>query len=224
VNNSNTIPDIAQYIDQTILKPEATRDDIHVFLNTVEEHKFKCAVVNPCWVAYARSQLPGSINVCSVVGFPLGASSTQVKISATTDLISRGCDEVDMVMNIGFFLSREYNVVGKEIRDIVDAAQGRMVKVIIETCLLTDMQKQTAAQIVLENGAHFVKTSTGFSISGATVKDVRLLKEVVAPHIGIKASGGIRTYDQAIALIHAGATRLGTSAGPIIVQNQSQSD
>jgi deoxyribose-phosphate aldolase len=158
------------------------------------------------------------------VGFPLGASVSRVKAFATEDLVTKGCDEIDMVMNIGQFLSHEYDQVAQEIRAVVSAAQGRIVKVIIETCMLNNEQKQSATRIVLENKAHFVKTSTGFSTSGATVEDVRILKQVVGSGIGIKASGGIRTHAQAIALLQAGATRLGTSAGPAIMQKTINTD
>lgn len=214
--------DLAQYIDQTILRPDATREDIRGFLKDVAQYRFKCAVVNPCWVEYARAELPDNILVCSVVGFPLGASSTQAKVYATEDLVNKGCDEIDMVMNIGEFLSNEYKSVAQEIQDIVAAAQGHIVKVIIEACLLTNEQKCTAAKIIMENKAHFVKTSTGFSISGAVIEDVRLLRKTVGPEFGIKASGGIRTFEQATAFLQVGANRLGTSAGSKILQNSPE--
>jgi len=148
---------------------------------------------------------------------------TRTKIYAARELISAGCDEIDMVMNIGWFLSGEYDRVAREINDVVTAAQGSIVKVIIETCLLASDQIKIAAKIVKENGAHFVKTSTGFSTSGATAAAVRLLRDTVGPDFGVKASGGIRDYPQAIDLIQAGANRLGTSAGISIMQQHHNS-
>lgn len=215
--------DIAQYIDQTILKPDTTRDDIDAFVKDVTTFNFHCAVVNPCWVRIVRAQLPPLIKVCSVVGFPLGASSIKAKVYATGDLVASGCDEIDMVMNIGRFLSMDYKYVGQEIADIVTAAEGRIVKVIIEACLLTNEQKHVISQIIREKKAHFVKTSTGFSKSGAVVDDVRLLRKAVGPEFGVKASGGIRDYQFALALLQAGANRLGTSAGVAITRQSMQS-
>jgi deoxyribose-phosphate aldolase len=211
------VKNIAQYIDQTILKPQTTKAEILTFLREVKEYGFCSAVVNPCWVEMARAELPLSIKVCSVVGFPLGASSLRAKVFATEDLCKKGCDEIDMVMNIGKFLSTEYEYVGQEIEEVVSAASGRIVKVIIETCLLSDTEKKKACEIIIEKRAHFVKTSTGFSTKGATIKDVRLLRQSVGPTFGVKASGGIRDYGFANELIVAGANRLGTSAGVAIV-------
>jgi len=210
--------EINKYIDQTILKPDATKDDIMKFLEGVKKYKFFSAVVNPSWVELARKELPGDIKVCSVVGFPLGASTTKAKVYATEELIRLGCDEIDMVMNIGRLKSRDYKYVGKEIKAVVGSAQGRIVKVIIETCLLTEQEKVASANIIKESGAHFVKTSTGFSKEGAILKDVELLRKVVGPNFGIKASGGIRDYATAVAFINAGANRIGTSAGEKIME------
>jgi len=207
-----------QYIDQTILRPEATEQDILRFLEGVKKFKFYAACVNPCWVMMVRGNLPMDIKLCSVVGFPLGASSTKVKIYAAEDLIAKGCEEIDMVMNIGRLKGKDFRHVGKEIRSVVEVAQGRIVKVIIETCLLTEDEKRAAAHIVVESGAHFVKTSTGFSREGARIEDVRMLRKIVGPDFGVKASGGIRDYDSAVRFIKAGADRLGTSAGVKIVQ------
>ncbi len=210
---------INRYIDQTILRPEATRQDILSFLEGVRKFKFYAACVNPCWVEMVRKHMPTDIKLCSVVGFPLGASSTKVKAYAAQDLIEKGCDEIDMVMNIGSLKGKDFKHVGKEIRSVVAVAQGRIVKVIIETCLLTDDEKRAAAHIVVESGAHFVKTSTGFSGEGARIADVAMLRDVVGPDFGVKASGGIRDYGSAVRFIEAGANRLGTSAGVKIVQN-----
>jgi len=210
--------EINRYIDQTILKPDATKDDIMKFLEGVKKYKFFSAVVNPSWVELARKELPEDIKVCSVVGFPLGASTTKAKVYATEELIRLGCDEIDMVMNIGRLKSRDYKYVGKEIKAVVGSAQGRIVKVIIETCLLTEQEKVASANIIKESGAHFVKTSTGFSKEGAILKDVELLRKVVGPNFGVKASGGIRDYATTVAFINAGANRIGTSAGEKIME------
>lgn len=211
--------DINTYIDQTILNPDATERDIKQFLEDVKKYNFYAAVVHPCWVERADKEMPDIIKVCSVVGFPLGASSTRAKAYAAQDLVERGCDEIDMVMNIGRFRGKEYKYVAREIKTVVEACQGRIVKVIIETCLLTDEEKTAAARIIVETGARFVKTSTGFSKSGAQERDVRLLRTVVGSEFGVKASGGIRDAESAKRLIQAGANRIGTSAGVKIMQN-----
>ncbi len=210
--------EINKYIDQTILKPDATKNDILAFLAGVKKYKFFSAVVNPSWVEFIRKELPEEIKVCSVVGFPLGASTTKAKVYATEELIKLGCDEIDMVMNIGRLKSKDYKYVGKEIKAVVETAQGRIVKVIIETCLLTEDEKVASANIIKERGAHFVKTSTGFSKEGARVEDVKLLRKVVGPNFGVKASGGIRDYKTALAFINAGANRIGTSSGEKIME------
>ncbi|KPJ71232.1 deoxyribose-phosphate aldolase [candidate division TA06 bacterium DG_78] len=208
---------VAQYIDQTILNPEVTQKEIELFLDGVKKFRFIAAVINPCWVELARSLLPQDIKVCSVVAFPLGASSTQTKVYATKDLIHKGCDEIDMVLNIGKLKEKDYSYVRKEIEQVVDAAQGKVVKVIIETCLLNEEEKKTAACIIKEHGAQFVKTSTGFSRQGARIEDVKLLRHVVGPDFGVKASGGIRTFTEVKEFIEAGANRIGTSAGERIM-------
>jgi deoxyribose-phosphate aldolase len=207
-------------IDQTILKPEAIRDDIEKFIRDVKEHNFYAAVVNPCWIELIHRELPAGIKRCSVVGFPLGASSTIIKARAAQDLVSIGCDEIDMVMNIGYFKSKDYDFVIQDIKAVVDSAQGRIVKVIIETCLLSAAEKKDAALLIVESGAHFVKTSTGFNRAGAVLEDVELLRKAVGQDFGVKASGGIRDRDQAIAMIKAGANRIGTSAGVSILEKK----
>jgi len=212
------IKDINKYIDQTILKPDATEKEILDFLEGVKKYKFFAAVVNPCWVELARVNLPTDIKICSVVGFPLGATSTKNKISEAEDLIKMGCDEIDMVMNIGRLKTRDHKYVGKEIKVVVDAAQDRLVKVIIETCLLEEEEKIVAANIIKESGAKFVKTSTGFSKAGAKIEDVQLLRKVVGPDFGVKASGGIGDYKTAVDFIKAGANRIGTSSGVKIME------
>ena len=202
-----------KYIDQTILDPAATKTDIMQFLKQVEKYDFYAGVVNPCWVSLARRVLPTHIKVCSVVGFPLGASSTKVKVFAAQDLLSAGCDEIDMVLNIGQLISRDFKYVGEEIRAVVNVAENRIVKVIIETCLLDDELKKAAARIIMDSGAHFVKTSTGFSKKGVNLKDIQLLRQTIGSALLIKASGGIRDYTFVMDLIKAGADRIGTSAG-----------
>ncbi|MEO0157091.1 MAG: deoxyribose-phosphate aldolase [candidate division WOR-3 bacterium] len=210
--------EINKYIDQTILKPDATKNDILKFIEGVKKYRFYSAVVNPSWVEFIKKELPEDIKVCSVVGFPLGASTTKAKVFATEELIQLGCDEIDMVLNIGRLKSKDFKYVGKEIKAVVDSAQGRIVKVIIETCLLTEEEKIASANIIKESGAHFVKTSTGFSKEGAKLEDIKLLRKVVGPKFGIKASGGIRDYETAVAFIKAGATRIGTSSGEKIME------
>jgi len=209
---------INRYIDQTILKPETTEQDIVAFLKEMKTYRFFAACVNPCWVRLVRTELPGDIKVCSVVGFPLGASSTKAKAYAAADLVENGCDEIDMVMNIGKLKSKDYKYVGQEIRTIVREVPDKVLKVIIETCLLTDEDKRAAARIIMEKGAHFVKTSTGFSKQGAQVRDVTMLRSIVGPDFGIKASGGIRDYASAKIFLQAGANRIGTSAGVQIMR------
>jgi len=211
--------DLNTYIDQTILRPDAAEHDIRGFLDEVKKYTFYAAVLHPCWVELADKELPESIKVCSVVGFPLGASSTLTKAYAAQDLVKRGCDEIDMVMNIGRFKGKDYKYVAREIKTVVEACQGGVVKVIIETCLLNDGEKTAAARIIMETGARFVKTSTGFSKAGAQESDVRLLRTVVGPQFGVKASGGIRDAEFTKRLIQAGASRIGTSAGVKIMQN-----
>jgi deoxyribose-phosphate aldolase len=209
---------VAHYIDQTILKPEVTQKEIELFLEGVKKFRFIAAVVHPCWVELARAVLPQEIKVCSVVAFPLGASTMPTKVYATKDLINKGCDEIDMVLNVGKLKEKDYTYVGEEIEKVVNAAQGKVVKVIIETCLLNEEEKKTAACIIKEHGAHFVKTSTGFSRQGARIEDIRLLRHVVGPDFGVKASGGIRTFAEVRAFIEAGANRIGTSAGVKIME------
>ncbi|MEO0137839.1 MAG: deoxyribose-phosphate aldolase [candidate division WOR-3 bacterium] len=211
------------YIDQTILKPDATKQEILNFIDGVKKYRFYSAVVNPCWVELVRKELPPDIKVCSVVGFPLGANTTKEKVFAAEELIKLGCDEIDMVMNIGRLKSGDYKYVGKEIKAVVEAAQQKIIKVIIETCLLTEQEKIAAANIIKESGAHFVKTSTGFSKEGAKLEDVQLLRNTVGPDFGIKASGGIRDYNTVLEFIKAGANRIGTSAGEKIMEEVAQS-
>jgi deoxyribose-phosphate aldolase len=213
---------LSKYIDQTILKPDATETDILNFLQGVIRYRFFCAVVNPCWVPLVIAELPEGIRVCSVVDFPLGASSTKTKVCAADDLVKQSCHEIDMVMNIGKLKEKEFKYVGEEIRAVSAACQGRILKVIIETCLLNQEEKVAAAKIIQESGAQFVKTSTGFAADGAKIADVRLLRATVGRDFGVKASGGIRSNAQAVEFIKAGANRLGTSSGVQILKEAGE--
>ncbi len=209
--------DIASFIDHTLLRPDATEADIVRLCGESKRYHFASCCVNPCWVPLVNKLLIGSgVKTCSVVGFPLGSSHITVKSFEANKCVEDGAEEIDMVMNIGALKSGNTDLVMDEIKEIVKRT-GATVKVIIETCLLSTGEKIEAAKIVMEAGAHFVKTSTGFSKHGATIEDVKLLKTVVGERIGIKASGGIRTYKQAADMIEAGATRIGTSSGLAIV-------
>jgi len=212
---------LAKLIDHTLLKPDATRNDIARLCEEAKKYGFWSVCVNPYHVSLASELLKNSgVKVCSVVGFPLGANVSDVKLREAERAVNDGATEIDMVMNISAFKSRDYELVSREIRDIVKHVKSRknvIVKVIIETGLLTDDEKILACRLVKEAGADFVKTSTGFNVHGATVHDVRLIRKTVGAHFGVKASGGIKTYKDAIKLIRAGANRIGTSSGVAIV-------
>jgi deoxyribose-phosphate aldolase len=210
--------DLAKYIDHTILKPEASIEQIRVLCQEAAEYGFAAVCVNPVFVDLAVHLLRGSgVKVATVVGFPLGATLTESKVAETKAAIARRADEIDMVINLGAVKSDAWDAVESDIQAVVEAAEGRTVKVIIETCLLTNAEKRRACQAALTAGAHFVKTSTGFSSGGATVDDILLMKDVVGDKALIKASGGVRDREQALAMIAAGASRIGTSAGIAIV-------
>ncbi len=216
--------EIARFIDHTRLKPETTPAEIRQLCREARRYRFATVCVNSCYVPLAVRLLEGSgVGVCSVVGFPLGAMLTAAKVAETKAAISAGATEIDMVMNIGLLRARRYKEVLLDIQAVKRAAGKKLVKVIIETGLLTEAEKVRAAQLVLASGADFVKTSTGFGPGGATVADVALLAGVVKGKIGVKAAGGIRTLDQAGALLAAGANRLGTSAGVAIVLEELRS-
>ena len=205
-------------IDHTNLRPDALHSDIEILCKEAIQYKFASVCINPVYVSYAKSILKDeNPKVCSVVGFPLGADSEEMKYAEARFLIFQGVDEIDMVMNIAFLKERKLDLVKNEIKKVVEAADGNCVKVIIETSLLNQDEKALACNIVMESGAAFVKTSTGFSSSGATLEDVRLIKKVVGDRVGIKASGGIKTKNEALKLIEAGATRIGTSRGVEII-------
>ena len=205
-------------IDHTNLRPDALHSDIEILCKEAIQYKFASVCINPVYVSYAKSILKDeNPKVCSVVGFPLGADSEEMKYAEARFLIFQGVDEIDMVMNIAFLKERKLDLVKNETKKVVEAADGNCVKVIIETSLLNQDEKALACNIVMESGAAFVKTSTGFSSSGATLEDVRLIKKVVGDRVGIKASGGIKTKNEALKLIEAGATRIGTSRGVEII-------
>ncbi|WP_010630771.1 deoxyribose-phosphate aldolase [Sporolactobacillus vineae] len=211
--------DLARYIDHTALKPDVTEADIIKLTGEAKEYGFASVCVNPFWVTLAAEQLEGSdVNVCTVIGFPLGAGTAATKAFETKDAIDHGADEVDMVINIGALKGGQTDTVERDIKAVVQAAAGKaLVKVIIETCLLTDDEKVLACKLAAGAGADFVKTSTGFSTGGATVSDVALMRRTVGPKFGVKAAGGIHSKAEAQALIAAGATRIGASSGIQIV-------
>ena len=207
--------ELNRMIDHTILKPEATEAAVQKIIDEAKEYNFFSVCINPCWVAFASEQLADTdVAVCTVIGFPLGANTPEVKAYEAADAIKNGANEVDMVINIGALKSQQYDYVRQDIQGVVDAAKGKaLVKVIIETALLTDEEKVKACELAKEAGADFVKTSTGFSTGGAKVADIRLMRETVGPDMGVKASGGVHNAEEALAMIEAGATRIGASTG-----------
>jgi len=214
---------LAACIDHTLLKPTATDDQIRALCAEAAAAGFASACVNPCHVPLAAACLAGSpVRACAVVGFPLGASASRIKAAEAALAVAQGAAEVDMVLNVGFLKSGRAADVESDIRAVVAAAAGAVVKVILETCFLSDAEKRTACGLAVAAGAHFVKTSTGFGSGGATAADVRLLREAVGPDIGVKASGGIRTLADALAMLDAGASRIGTSAGVEIIAGLPQ--
>ena len=209
---------LAHFIDHTNLSPDAKSIDIEDLCSEAIKYDFASVCLNPVYVPIAKSILKDSKPIiCSVVGFPLGADSAEMKYAEARFLIFNGVEEIDMVLNIGALKERNTNIIQKEIKKVVDAAEGKIVKVIIETCLLNDNEKVLASKIVKDCGANFVKTSTGFSASGATIDDVKLIKKTIGDEIGIKASGGIKNKEEVISFIQAGADRIGTSNGVKIV-------
>ncbi|CYV35877.1 deoxyribose-phosphate aldolase [Streptococcus suis] len=213
-----------KYIDHTILKPETTQEQVEKILAEAKEYDFASVCVNPTWVALAAESLKDSdVKVCTVIGFPLGANTPAVKAFETKDAISNGADEIDMVINIGALKTGNYDLVLEDIKAVVAASGDKLVKVIIEACLLTDDEKVKACQLSQEAGADYVKTSTGFSTGGAIVADVALMRKTVGPDMGVKASGGARSYEDAIAFIEAGASRIGASSG-VAIMNGAQAD
>lgn len=223
VTHSN--PALARTIDHTLLKPEATKEQITQLCLEAREYGFASVCVNPTWVKLCAQLLKGSeVKVCTVIGFPFGATEETVKAFEARLAIEQGASEVDMVINIGALKGRDLDLVARDIRGVVTTAheRGALVKVIIETTLLTDEEKTIACRLAKEAGADFVKTSTGFADGGATVHDVELMRRVVGPEMGVKASGGVRTYEDAEKMLQAGATRIGASASVKIVQGSGK--
>lgn len=210
---------INKYIDHTILKPFATEADIEKLCAQAKQYNFASVCINPCYVSLAAKLLEGTdVNICTVIGFPLGANTTHIKAAETEQAYYDGCDEFDMVINIGQLKAKNYAYVKRDIEAVVTAARGKLVKVIIETFYLTPEEIAVASRLSAEAGAHFVKTCTGFNDGIATVEAVKIMKNNIPDTVSVKASSGIRTKEQALALIEAGADRLGTSAGAAIVE------
>lgn len=214
--------ELAKMIDHTVLKAETSKEQVEKVCAEAKAHGFYSVCINPAWVELAARELEGSdVKVCTVIGFPLGASTSATKAFETKDAIEKGATEVDMVINIGALKGQEYQLVQADIEAVVGAAKGKaLVKVIIETSLLTEQEKVKACELAVAAGADYVKTSTGFSTGGATVEDIRLMHQTVGPNIGVKASGGVRDHATAQAVVDAGATRIGASAGIAIIKGE----
>lgn len=217
---------IEKYLDHTVLKPESTDLDIQKACFDAKEYNFKAVCIQPMWVKYTSDMLKGTdVNTCTVIGFPLGANTSDVKAYEAKQAVEDGAVEVDMVINIGAIKSEDFSLVHDDIKAVVDAVKGKaIVKVIIETCLLTENEKIRACEISKRAGADFVKTSTGFSTGGATVADIKLMRETVGKEMGVKASGGVRSIEDAKAMIEAGATRIGTSNGVAIIDGKEATE
>lgn len=213
---------IAKCIDHTVLKPQTTEAAVRKLCAEAAQYGFASVCVNPCWVALCADLLKDTeVDVCTVIGFPLGANTSAVKAFEAAEAIRQGATEVDMVLNVGALKDGNADLVRADIAAVVEAARGKaLVKVILETCLLTDEEKRIACRLAKEAGADYVKTSTGFSIGGATEADIALMRAEVGPEMGVKASGGIRDYATAQAMIRAGASRIGASAGVQIVAEE----
>ena len=213
---------VANMIDHTILKAFATTEDVKAICKEAKEHNFFSVCINPANVELAKKELEGSnVKVCTVIGFPLGANTSEVKAFETDDAIKKGADEVDMVINIAALKDKKYDYVLNDIKAVVDASNKRaLVKVIIETCYLNDEEKKIACELSVKAGADYVKTSTGFGTGGSTPEDIKLMRDVVGPHIGVKASGGVRNQKDAKAVIEAGCSRIGASASIAIAKGE----
>ena len=214
-----------KYIDHTILKADTKYEDIVKLTSEAKEHNFKAVCINPFWVETAFQLLKDSeVLVCTVIGFPLGATTTKIKALETKDAIKNGADEIDMVLNIGALKDKNYELVLKDMQAVVKAAQGKTVKVIIEIALLNEEEIVMASKLILEAGADFVKTSTGFSTGGATIEAIRLIKDTVNDKCFIKAAGGIKDQAMMIKMIEAGANRIGTSSGIALILNENKNN
>jgi deoxyribose-phosphate aldolase len=219
IGAKTTKEEIARTIDHTYLKPDTSPEKITQLCEEAKRYNFASVCINPSYVPLAVKLLKGTpVKITTVIGFPLGATTSTAKAMETRDAIANGADEIDMVMNIGALKAKNYDLVKKDIRAVVNAANGKIVKVILETALLTQEEKIKACQLAKEAGADFVKTSTGFGGGGATVADIALMRRIVGPLMGIKASGGIRTLEDVQAMIKAGATRIGASASVAIMK------
>lgn len=206
-------------IDHTVLKADTPLETIKRICDEAMEYGFASVCINPCHVAYCADYLKDSdVNVCTVIGFPLGANTSAVKVFETKDAIANGADEIDMVMNIGALKDKNYDLVRDDVKAVVEAANGTLVKVILETCLLTEDEIKKACELCVEAKADYVKTSTGFSTRGATIEDVRIMKEAVHGKAKVKAAGGVRTPEDMVKIVAAGADRIGTSAGCSLVK------
>lgn len=213
--------DIARYIDQTLLKAEATESQIRQLCEQAIQNHFFGVCVNSSYVGLISDLLKGTdVSAVSVIGFPLGTMETKSKAFEAAECVRLGAKEIDMVISVGRLKEKNYEYVKKDIEAVVKASAGAIVKVILETSLLTNEEKEMGCKLSVEAGAHFVKTSTGFGGGGATVEDIRFMRKTVGPKIGVKASGGVKTLEQALALIEAGATRLGTSSGVELVSGK----
>ena len=206
-------------IDHTVLKADTPLETVKRICDEAMEYGFASVCINPCHVAYCADYLKDSdVNVCTVIGFPLGANTSAVKAFETKDAIANGADEIDMVMNIGALKDKNYDLVRDDVKAVVEAANGTLVKVILETCLLTEDEIKKACELCVEAKADYVKTSTGFSTRGATIEDVRIMKEAVHGTAKVKAAGGVRTPEDMVKIVAAGADRIGTSAGCSLVK------
>ncbi len=206
-------------IDHTVLKADTPLETVKRICDEAMEYGFASVCINPCHVAYCADYLKDSdVNVCTVIGFPLGANTSAVKAFETKNAIANGADEIDMVMNIGALKDKNYDLVRDDIKAVVEAANGTLVKVILETCLLTEDEIKKACELCVEGKADYVKTSTGFSTRGATIEDVRIMKEAVHGKAKVKAAGGVRTPEDMVKIVAAGADRIGTSAGCSLVK------
>lgn len=212
---------VAKYIDHTLLKPQASQADLKVLCDEARQYGFFSVCVNPYWVSFCKKQLQGSgVKVCTVIGFPLGANTTQAKVFEAKDALHNGADELDMVVNLGAVKSADWDTVLADIKAVRQAGQNFTLKVIIETSVLTQEEKVKVCQLAEQAGADFVKTSTGFTGGGATAEDVKLMRQTVSEKLQVKASGGVRTRADFEAMIAAGATRIGASAGVKIIEGK----
>lgn len=217
--------DLASIIDHTILGADTAKEDVKEKCQEAREYDFASVCVNPSFVNLVKQELEGAqAKVCTVIGFPLGATTTESKVFATKEAIENGADEIDMVINLGALKSGDWDLVEEDIRQVVLASREKIVKVILETCYLTAEEKEKACQIVKSAGADFVKTSTGFGTGGATIEDVKLMKRVVGDDLGVKASGGIGSATDAQNMIAAGASRIGASSGVKIISGQESAE